>query len=76
MQKYNFDEMGPTSYKKEEEGIVGLLIKQNIVKTKQQAYYVLLGILLFCLLLILFLNWPESQENLPPEAYSDQILDE
>ena len=46
----------------ERTSLAGLLIAYGVVRTKQQAILVLIGISIACVLILLFLWWPEDSE--------------
>ena len=53
------------------------LIRHKVVKTESQASLLLSGVILLCILIIIFLNWPgQATEPIDEKYYQDVILDE
>lgn len=59
-------------------GLIGLVMRLPFVNTKQEATRFLVMVLVVCIIAIAVLNWPSGSgtDNIPPEAFRDQILDE
>lgn len=57
-------------------GITGFLLRQGIVKTEQQAQYVLIGFVIVGLLVIIILNRPGAHTPPAVDAPEDVLLEE
>ena len=58
-------------------GLSGWFIKKNIVRTKSQAFLLLLGIIAVCVIAIVYINWHAgASEEIDDKYYQDVILEE